>query len=63
MFAKLFGTHPDVHPRDIYYTEKGGYKVSWELIIDEAEDARRIAEELNLPIPKHEEREENSAEC
>jgi len=63
MFEKLFGAHPDVHPRDIYYTEKGGYKVSWELVIDEAEDARRIAEELNLPIPRHEEREENSAEC
>lgn len=62
MFEKLFDAHPDVHPRDVYYTEKGGYKVSWELIIDEAEDARRIARELNLPIPKHGGEEENSAE-
>ncbi|MEM2087117.1 MAG: helix-turn-helix domain-containing protein [Nitrososphaerota archaeon] len=56
MLEKLFDAHPDVRPRCLYYTEKGGYKVEWELIIDEAEDARRVAEELNLPIPKHKER-------
>ncbi len=58
MLEKLFDAHPDVKPGCLYYTEKGGYKVDWELIIDEAEDARRIAEKLNLPIPKHKERKE-----
>lgn len=37
---------------------KGGYRVYWELLIDEAEDAHRIAEKLNLPIPRHKERKE-----
>lgn len=44
---------------DVYIIrKKGGYKVDGGLIIDEAEDARRIPEKLNLHIPKHKERKE-----
>lgn len=57
MFEELFDVHVKLRPSEIYFTESGGYRVTWELRVDGKDQCHRIMKELNLPLHKHKDEE------